>query len=307
MGVALGLALPLVAQVKMIRSEGKIAVDIDGAPFTAFWFGPETAKPYLHPMRSASGKIVTRGYPMEEVAGEARDHVHHQGLWFTHGEVSGTDFWANHPSQKSPKKGRVALKRVGNVTSGGKTGSIEAEFQWVDPAGKPLVAESRTMIFHSHPRLRMVDLDIRLTGIEKAHFGDTKEGTFAVRLATALEEKHTGTMVNAEGREKERSVWGKRSPWVDYWGEIEGEKLGVAILDHPANPKHPTYWHSRGYGLFAANIFGERDFTGDKTRDGGMMLEPGQTWRFRYRVVIHPQDTAGADVAGMFRDFAAGK
>jgi hypothetical protein len=146
----------------------------------------------------------------------------------------------------------------------------------------------------------LIDFDIRLTGVEKAKFGDTKEGTFAVRLTAPLDGKHSGKMTNAEGKAGEKAVWGKPSPWVDYAGTLEGETVGVAILDHPSNPKHPTFWHSRDYGLFAANIFGEHDFFNDKSRDGGMTLEPGQTWRFRYRVVIHPGDAAQAHIARMY-------
>ena len=88
---------------------------------------------------------------------------------------------------------------------------------------------------------------------------------------------------------------------------LKGEKLGIAILDHPQNPKHPTYWHSRSYGLFAANIFGEHDFYNDKKRDGSMTIQPGQELRFRYRVIIHPGDSKTADIAKMYADSPAGK
>ena len=138
-------------------------------------------------------------------------------------------------------------------------------------------------------------------------FGDTKEGTFAVRLTTALEERRTGRMVNAEGASGEKSVWGKRSAWVDYAGELEGEKLGIAFLDHPANPRHPTWWHSRAYGLFAANPFGQHDFENDKTKDGSLSLAAGESVRFRYRVIIHPGDAAAAGIAGQFSKYAAMK
>jgi hypothetical protein len=121
-----------------------------------------------------------------------------------------------------------------------------------------------------------------------------------------LDEKHGGKMTNAEGKSGEKEVWGKRSPWVDYAGAIDGEKLGIAIFDHPSNPRHPTYWHSRAYGLFAANIWGLHDFV-DKSQDGSMTVEPGQSIRFRYRVVIHPGLTAETDVAGMFKKYAAAK
>ena len=306
------------AQVKISRAPDRIDVEIDGKPFTTFFIGPEAPKPYLHPLRSASGKVVTRYYPMELREGERRDHPHHRGLWFTHGDVNGWDFWANEPSQKGvgKGKGKVVLKEVIGVKSGSKQGSIEASFDWVDGAGTVLLNEHRTMVFHSHPQLRIVDFDITLTAREKVKFGDTKEGTFALRLASSLEEPargapptpaRTGKMVNAEGLEGESQVWGKRSAWVDYFGEVDGEKLGIAIFDHPQNPKHPTFWHSRSYGLFAANIFGEHDFMADKTRDGSITLEPGGTLRFRYRVVIHPGDYRSANIAELYRQYAAGR
>ncbi len=298
---ALAAALPLFAQVKLAKSADKVTVDIDGKPDTTFYFGGDTQKPYLHPIRAASGTTVSRVWPMEEKAGEAKDHIHHQGLWFTHGDVNGFDFWGNHPTQKSPKKGTVVLVKMGAVKNGKKQGSIAATFAWKDASGKTLLTEERTMVFHSDPKLRIIDFDIVLKGVEKAKFGDTKEGVFALRLAAQLDGKHSGKMTSAEGTVGEKQVWGKRSPWVDYAGAIDGESLGVAIFDHPTNPKHPTYWHSRDYGLFAANIFGEHDFYNDKKRDGGMTLEPGQTWRFRYRVVVHPGDAAAAGIADQYK------
>jgi hypothetical protein len=306
-------SLPLAAQVKITQGSGSISVDIDGKPFTAFFAGAETMKPYLHPLRAASGKQVTRSYPMENVDGESKDHPHHRGLWFTHGDVNGFDFWGNEPSQKSDKKGKVVLKKMGGIKSGKKTGSIAATFDWLDPRGKALLTEARTTTFYSDPKLRMMDFDITLTAVEAVKFGDTKEGTFAIRLAAGLEElekrslpkpPRTGQMVNAEGKRGEKEVWGKRSPWVDYCGELEGEKLGIAIFDHPGNPKHPTYWHSRSYGLFAANIFGEHDFYNDKSKDGSLTLAPGVSWRFRYRVVIHPGDTQSAGIADLYKKYA---
>jgi len=295
------LATAAWAEVNITRhGDEKVSVSIDGQPFTDFYFGARTTKPFLHPLRTAGGKIVTRVWPMEEKEGEAKDHVHHQGLWFTHGDVNGTDFWANDPSQKSPKKGLVVLEKLGRISSGRKSGSISATFLWKDSAGKALLRESRTMTFHSDPKLRIVDFDVTFTGIETAKFGDTKEGFFALRLTAPLDGKHTGRMVNAEGKVGEKQVWGKRSAWVDYVGQLEGETVGVAIFDHASNPKHPTYWHSRDYGLFAANQFGEHDFHADKTRDGSMTLEPGKSWRFRYRVVIHPGDTESAGIAWLY-------
>jgi len=306
------LAAPLCAQVTFDKSAGQIAVTIDGKPFTTLFCGPETAKPYLHPLRSASGKIVTRHYPMESVPGETHDHPHHRGLWFSHGSVNGFDFWSNEPSQHGGKNARIVLKDVGSLAGGKESGAINLTFDWLDPAGKTLLTEARTMTFYADPTRRAMDFDITLTAVEKVTFGDTKEGTFAIRLAPSLEEptrqslatpKRTGLMVDSEGGRSEAQVWGHRANWVDYFGEIDGEKLGIAILDHPSNPRHPTYWHSRSYGLFAANIFGLHDFLNDKSADGSMTVEPGRALRFRYRVIIHPGDAQSAGIAGEYEKY----
>ncbi len=210
------------------------------------------------------------------------------------------------------------MKKIGELKSGKKMGSLAATFDWVDPQGKAILTESRTIVFYSNPTMRIMDFDINLRALEKVKFGDTKEGTFAIRLAAGLEEpdkkslpkpRRTGMMINADGAQGEKNVWGKASPWVDYAGELEGEKLGIAIFDNPANPKHPTYWHSRSYGLFAANIFGEHDYYNDKSRDGGVTVEPCNSLRFLYRVIIEPvdSDSVSANIVDLYKKYKEGK
>jgi len=310
--------LPLCAQVKIAQhGNQKITVDIDGKPFTEFFIGPDTHKPYLAPLRTASGIVVTRGYPMNpDIPGESHDHPHHRGLWFTHGDVNGYDFWGNEPDQKGAGKGKgeVVLKKVNKVSSG-KTGMIDATFEW-KAEGRTLLTESRKMTFYSDPQVRMIDFDITLSPDEKVTFGDTKEGMFAIRLAAPLEAqqpkgidepKRTGKLVNAQNKAGEKLVWGKRSEWADFSGQIDGRPVGLTILDHPANPRHPTYWHSRDYGLFATNIFGVHDFENDKSRDGSLTIQPGQPLRFRFRVIIHDGPLDVTRTREMFTAFGAGK
>jgi len=311
---ALLLSLPLAAQVKITPSSDRIAVEINGQPFTTLFFGADANKPYLYPLRSASGKVVTRDFPMQLVEGERRDHPHHRGLWFAHSDVNGIDFWANENSQKGPKTGRIAFREIFTWAGDKKSGFIILYFDWLDPAGKPILKETRFMIFWAEPNQRSIDFDITLApAAGPVTFGDNKDGLFAIRVAPSLEElaegapavpRRTGHIVNAAGARGEPEVWGKRSPWADYYGEVDGEKLGIAILDHPDNPRHPTYWHARGYGLFAANPFGARDFERDKTKDGSLTLLPGQTLRFRYRVIIHSGDAASAGIQAQFEKYA---
>jgi hypothetical protein len=304
--------LPLAAQVTLSQSPGKVSVEIDGKPFTEFF--TDTGKPYLHPLRAASGTIVTRLFPMETAEGEVKDHPHHQGLWFAHGDVNGLDYWSIGGGVNAAKQGRIAPAQEPELQSGEKSGTVDAALLWQDHAGHTLLTEHRVMVFHSETKQRTIDFDIRLTAVQKVKFGDTKEGMFAMRLAPWLEEPRrgapaspprTGRMVNADEKQTESNVWGSRAPWVDYAGAFQGEKLGVAIFDHPLNPRYPTYWHARAYGLFAANIFGLHDFLKEATQDGSMTLGPGATLRLRYRVVIHPGDYRSANIAAMYKAYAS--
>jgi hypothetical protein len=306
------LALPAAAQVKITKGSEKIAIEINGKPFSDFYIaGAEVTKPYLWPLRAASGTYVTRMWPMEKVAEEAaekKDHQHQRGLWFAHDKVNGLDFWNNEASYTTPSRGKMTLKKVGEVKSGASEGSVATTFEWADIKGDaaPLLTESRVTTFYAEKDQRVFDLDITLTALQKVTFGDGKDGVLGIRLRPVLQEdKGAGRMVNAEGLATEKAMWGKPSPWVDYSGEINGEKVGIAILDNPANPRHPVRWHTRAYGLFAANPFGLSVFTNDKTQNGAVTLEPGQSLRYRYRIVIHPGDVKTGDVAAAWTKYTA--
>ncbi|HEY1336683.1 MAG TPA: PmoA family protein, partial [Bryobacteraceae bacterium] len=234
--------------------------------------------------------------------------------------VNKLDFWNNEASYTTPNRGKIVLQKMGEVKSGKNSGSIAATFQWMPMnGGEPLVTESRVMTFYSSPTERTIDLDITLTADQKVKFGDSKDGTLGMRLRPVLNEskptgvprdvdyKVTGKLTNADGLVGEKELWGKPSNWCDYSGEINGEKVGIAILDHPTNPHHPVRWHARGYGLFAANPFGLAAFTNDKSQDGSISLDPGQKLRFRYRIIIHPGDAQSANLAAAYDKYVKAK
>lgn len=292
------LAAGLSAQVRFSRDS--IDVTIDGKPFTTFHYGVENGKPYLSPLRSASGKIVSRLYPMEQIPGESRDHLHHTGLWFSYDDVNGTKLWENDPSYTKPHIGRIVVR-----SAEWKGDALIAVMEWRDPSGKVLLVENRRMTFPVVPNLRIVDFQIGLTAAnEDVTLGDTKEGAFAIRLAEPFTERRGGKIVDADGRVGMAQVWGKRSNWVDYTAEVDGERLGVAMFDHPSNPRHPTYWHARDYGLFALNPFGRNAFDPDQP-ESRWKIPKGQTITFRWRVVIHPGDAETGHVADLYREYAA--
>src|SRR5450755_3479125 len=163
----------LSAQVRY--SADQHAVTIDGKPFTIFHYGSDANKPFLAPLRSASGKIVTRGFPMENLPGESRDHLHHRGLWFSYDDVNGVKFWENDPSYTKGHMGRIVVRSA--VLNPGKASStLTAAMEWRDGSGKVLLVEDRTMVFYPDPKLRTIDFRITLTASEDVTFGDTKEG-----------------------------------------------------------------------------------------------------------------------------------
>lgn len=289
-----------------------VQVSIDGQPFTDFVLrGGNAMKPYLYPLRSATGKLVTRKFPMETVEGEPKDHPHQRGLWFAHERVNGFDFWNNEADYKTTNRGRIVVTKVSDIQNGPDAGSFKAELDWLDPNGAKVLSEARKMTFRKTATLRIIDVDLALTAAGDVTFGDAKDGAFGIRLAAALEEPGnvakgiqnqipgTGKMVNAEGEAGEKAVWGKPSNWVDYAGEVDGEKVGIAIFDHPSNTRRAR-WHSRGYGLFAANPFGLTVFTKDKSQDGTFVLKSGETMRLQYRVIIHPGDGSSANIASLW-------
>ncbi len=299
--LCLAAASCLTAQVRFAAED--VAIMVDGKPFTTFHYGTDANKPFLAPLRSASGKIITRRYPMETVQGESRDHLHHRGLWFSYDEVNGVKFWENDPSYTKGQIGRIVVRDT-KWKDGDRQGTLTANMEWRDPSGKVLLVENRDMIFYSDPKLRTIDFHITLTAADDVTFGDTKEGAFAIRLADRFTAKQGGTMSNAEGQTSMANVWGKRSNWVDYTADVEGEKIGVAIFDHPKNPHAPTYWHARDYGLFSLNPFGQMSFD-PKAPENITKLPKGQKLTYRWRVVIHPGDMDKATLANLHKEVAA--
>ncbi len=313
------LPLALTAQVKITQGTNQITVDIDGKPYTTYFYGPEVPKPYLYPLLAPSGVQVTRNFPMEKVDGESTDHPHHRSVWFAHSKVNGYDYWNNEFTYTQPNLGHIFITKIDKIQSGAKSGEIDNTANWQQPDGKVVLVENRKMIFHAGGPNRVIDFDFTLTAQDTVTFSDEKDGVFGIRLASELEEPNapgtksqptvptrTGVMTCADGKTTEDNCWGTRADWMDFSGTVSGQKVGVAIFDYPENPRHPTYWHARGYGLFAVNIFGRNAFSKKKEPDGSMTLKPGEKIRFRYRVVILPGTLADAHMDDLYKAYAAG-
>jgi hypothetical protein len=282
-----------------------IHFEVLGKPFfTAL--AQSGAKPIIYPIYGPGGQKMTRAYPIEDVAGEDRDHPHQRSFWMTYGNVNGVDFWASDPiNGDKPNYGTKTV--VNAIAEGGPlAGTLLSEVEWRDKEGKLVLTEKNTIVVYAMPDQRVMDVTIELKAspAKAAVFGDTKEGMFGLRVPSVLDTKAKkgGKIVNAEGIEDD-AAWGKSSPWVDYSGIIDGKTVGVAILNHPASFRYPTHWHVRNYGLFAANPFGYKDFGLNKS--GEYSLEPGKTVTFGYRVVFHNGRADEAGIADSFKAYSA--
>ena len=297
-------------RVNLVRDGNHVDVFIGGRPFTAYFFDPVVAKPYFFPLRSAAGTVVTRGFPMtSDIAGEDRDEPHQRAMYFAHGDINGFDFWgeAAFPrwSDHSPATfGRTVFRELNEIRGGSRGGRLRATFDLVTRTGT-IAHETQTYDFGGDERSRTIDCEF---AIHASHgpvtMGDTKEGTFAIRVVKALDSP-PGRMVNANGASGEKGIWGRRAEWVDYSGRVATEDVGIAVFDHPQNLRTPTYWHARAYGLIAANPFGVRQFTGDRRQNGKHLIAAGEALVLRYRVFIHHGDPVQAQVAEAYRQFAA--
>jgi hypothetical protein len=300
---------PAAQPVELTRNGNQVEVRIGGRPFTTYYFDPSVAKPYLFPLRSAHGTVVTRGFPMTPaIAGEDRDEPHQRAMYFAHGDINGFDFWgeaafAKWSDHSASTFGRTVFRDL-EVLGGAADGGVRATFDLVAPTGT-IAEEVQTYRFGGDEQSRLIDCEFAIHATHGSIvMGDTKEGTFAIRVVKALDSP-PGHMVNANGAIGEKAIWGKRSTWVDYYGRVADEDVGLAIFDHPQNLRAPTYWHARAYGLLAANPFGVKQFTGDRRQDGRYAIPAAGSLVFRYRVFIHHGNPSEAGVAAAFRQFAA--
>jgi hypothetical protein len=306
------------ATVTLQRAEKQIEISIYGHPFTTYYFDPEIAKPYLMPLRTASGAIITRSFPVRNDVSQGDPKAsafepHQRPLFFGHGDLDGLDFWQEpvfdsyYSDHGHQAYGHMVLKSVEQASSAGEAASVRARFTLNDPNNRVIAEETQSFTFRGDGQTRVIDCEFVLYATAgPLDIGDTKEGTFGLRLAPELSAP-LGHMRNSHGAEGEKAIWGKPADWVDYTGTISGKPVGVAIFDSPTSFRHPTTWHARAYGLFAANPFGLREFTGDEKRDGSWTVPEGKSVTFRYRVLIHEGDFGPAQISAAYSRYASEK
>ncbi len=294
--------------VQITRLEGKLSVQVAGKAFTEYRY-ENVPRPYLFPVLAPGGERLTRNWPIAQGENEEKDHPHHLSLWFGHLKVNGQDFWSIQPNA-----GKIVHDRFVEVKSGSRVGVITTENKWVAKDGTIVLRDQQTVRIYNRDTDRILDYEVTLRATEgDVTFGDDKDGLMAIRLAETMrlkpnshnQGKPTGHIVMSTGV-RDAQTWGKRAAWCDYHGPVGDKILGVAIFDHPTNPRHPTWWHVRDYGLFAANPFGIRHFENLQDRSAGdMKLPRGRSVTFKYRFYFHEGDEIQAQVARRYAEYVA--
>jgi hypothetical protein len=309
----------------------RVDITIDSQAFTSYIWPTTLKKPVLYPLRTAKGTIITRGYPLEQRPGERLDHPHHVGLWFDYENVNGLDFWNNSDAIKpenAPKMGTILQRSIISAKSGSQQGELDVEADWVTSEKKPLLNEYTHFVFRGGPGFRSVDRITTLSALnEKVSFPDEKDGLLGLRVIRALEipsdkpEVYTdasgrtitvakldntgvnGSYLTSEGK-KGDAAWGTRGRWCNLSGLVGDEPVTITILDHAENPGFPTYWHARGYGLFAANPLGQKVFSNGK-EELNFSLAPHASITFRYRILISSAILTPEATEAIYKDFIA--
>jgi hypothetical protein len=313
-------------QVKLVKADNEKRIDvwIGAHLFTRFLYPDSLEKPVLFPIYDAGNTIVTRGFPINPRPGEPTDHPHHVGLWFTYENVNGLDFWNNSYAIPADKKSLYGwIKTVGiPEISGGQTGKLLYHANWVNQQNQVLLEESTHYEFSGSGQERIIDRITDLKAVTDILFADAKDGLFGLRLAHELQipaltdQQFTdnkgnitivkrdsvanGNYLTSEGKQGD-SAWSTRGDWCKVFGKIGNDSVSITIFDHPGNPGYPTFWHARGYGLFAANPLGEKIFSNGKY-SLNLKIKKGDTVRFHYRILI--QNGATTSTVAFLNQFA---
>lgn len=277
-----------------VGSDDQVEIRINDQPFATWNYAADLPKPFLMPVRTAGGTIINRA--LNDASDP--DHPHHKGLWVSIDEVNGHKFWN--------EDARIANRSVQITRSGESMGQLVVKNEWLHPETQaPQVTETTTISIYPN---RLLVYDIVFTAEHgDVVFEDTKEGLLGFRVAPSMKERNGGRITASDGSTGESDCWGRAFPWIDYTGDVDGATVGIALMDHPDNPR-PSRYHVRGYGLFAINPFGQQAYTRGKLDADPVHLADGESFRLRYGVYVHDGSTDDADVAGVwtqFRDTAA--
>lgn len=266
----------------------QISFQRDGQEIARYYFDTALRRPFVFPLVGPAGRSLTRmGHPRDPVT-----HSHHNSVWVAHNSVNGVSFWDDRA------EGRIVGRVEAIEDEGGDVAAVTSANEWINHDGKTLLRERRrtqvTLLDHDE---WMLVIDLRLEpGGGAVTFGKTPFGLVGVRMAKTIGVNDGGgTIRNSDGGTDEKEVLWKRAKWVDYSGPITQDAVeGVALMDHPSNPNHPTFFHVRNDGWMGTSL----------TYDAERVIEPGKPLVLRYGLYVHGGMPSPAQLNGRWERFA---
>lgn len=312
------LAAPATAQnVKLIPHQTTLDVQIDGKLFTTYHFHDNyfhsPVRPFLYPVFAGDGTAVTTDQQQTDPK-----HGYQRSIWIGHGDVNGTNQWKFTQPLAVQKHIRFDWIR--------QDGFAE-QLVWTDKSGAPIIRETRVLRFLAFRNgNRAISFRITMTPARgDVTFGTRGDhGLLSVRPVESL--YHTPVFTAADGshsceaqsphRQKPGDAHSGTAPdplpgvhvaWCDESGTIQGKTYGIAIFDHPSNPRHPPMWHAHPDARLAIDMFAlDRAAAGDR-RQGPFTISRGKSVTFRYEIFIHQGPAVQAELATRFASFAKSK
>jgi len=245
-------------------------------------FNKKEGKPYFHPVGLIDGTVLTWLRPA--------DHRWHRALWFSWKYINGLNYWEENPTT-GLSQGRTEIVFIKAIPQDDYSARIAMKLSYHPPERSAVLTEWR-YIQVSAPdeigRYRIEWVSTFTAGdknvlLDRTPIPGEKDGKgfggyagLSVRMAKAT---RGWQFVDSEGR-KDKEAHGKRARWVDFSGEISGDKAaGITIFDHPENLRHPSPWYvAKGMPYFSPAVLFNKPYT----------LPAGNVLRLRYHILIHP-------------------
>lgn len=244
-------------------------------------------KPYLHPVLAPNGTVLTENAPV--------DHRNHHGIWFGYARAGDMDWW-----QERSGFGRIRHREFEGLQKENSAQFSETS-EWVNSDSAVRLVDRRIFTFSQAPNgSRLIDINYEMlpSGRPVCLYPTKEAGLPMVRVADALDAKDGGQIINSENQHKEAGTYGKRARWLAVSGKSGKREAGIALMDHPENPDHPTYWFVRDYGAFAPN---NPLFTDEIT------ISPERALRYRYRIVAFDGPADPEELNRVFDEYADSK
>jgi len=239
------------------------------------------ARPYLHPVRNASGQVVlTEDRP--------KDHPWQHGIFTGFHRVNGFNYWKED-------EGQQRFVRLLDSKESDDRVSWRSLIELAAPDGKVVIEEEDAITIHAPESTNayVIDFDLLLRAKEQeVSFGKFFVGGLAVRMPWDASNPRQ-THLNSNGL-RNRECEQQRAEWCNVERPFGNEVFGIAVFDHPSNPNHPCGWRADEQGLINPNISALADWK----------IPAQQTQRFHYRLLVY-RGTAGHDLlAAQFATFA---